>query len=192
MRWISALILRLAGWRTVYAPMPGPKAVVIVFPHTSNWNFPLGLLFKFKHRMPLKWAGKDTLFRWPLRRIFIALGGVPINRRERTGRVSQLLASFARSERSSCALPRKARGQRARTGKPVSIAWHWRPSCRSAWLSSTMAASGSASSAGSRCPATRPPIWHCSAPITPARFRAIPTRPAKSVSRPNAAAANLQ
>ena len=99
MRWISALILGLAGWRTVYAAPPGPKAVVIVYPHTSNWDFALGLLFKFKHRMPLKWAGKDTLFRWPLRPLFIALGGVPINRRERTGMVKQLLESFAGSER---------------------------------------------------------------------------------------------
>ena len=99
MRGISAFILRLAGWRTVYAAPPGPKAVIIVYPHTSNWDFPLGLLFKFKHRMPLKWAGKDTLFRWPLRRFFIALGGVPINRRERTGMVSQLQETFARSER---------------------------------------------------------------------------------------------
>jgi 1-acyl-sn-glycerol-3-phosphate acyltransferase len=99
MRRFSALVFRLAGWRTFYAAPPGPKAVVIVYPHTSNWDFALGLLFKFKHRMPLKWAGKDTLFRWPFKRFFIALGGVPINRRERTGMVIQLLESFAQSER---------------------------------------------------------------------------------------------
>ena len=96
-RSLAGLILRLIGWRTVFAAPPGPKSVVLVYPHTSNWDFPLGVLFKARHRMPFSWAGKDTLFRWPLRTLFLWLGGVPINRRERTGMISQLTAVFARS-----------------------------------------------------------------------------------------------
>lgn len=98
MRWLAAPLLRLAGWRSVYAPPPGPKSVIIVYPHTSNWDFPLGVLFSSKHDLNIKWAGKDTLFSWPLRRFFLWLGGVPINRRERTGMIGQLADAFAQNE----------------------------------------------------------------------------------------------
>ena len=98
MRWLAALVLRLAGWRSVYAPPPGPKSVILVYPHTSNWDFPLGVLFSSSHRLNINWAGKDTLFRWPLRRLFLWLGGVPINRRERTGMIGQLAEAFAQNE----------------------------------------------------------------------------------------------
>ncbi|MBL0167261.1 MAG: 1-acyl-sn-glycerol-3-phosphate acyltransferase [Propionivibrio sp.] len=95
---MATLILRLIGWRTVFVPPPGPKSVVLVYPHTSNWDFPLGVLFKARHRMILNWAGKDSLFRWPLKGFFIWLGGVPINRRESTGMIRQLIDIFAQSE----------------------------------------------------------------------------------------------
>ena len=92
---LAAFILELLGWHTVYAPPPGPKSVVIVYRHTSNWDFPIGVLFRAKHRMTASWAGKDTLLRWPLKALFLRLGGVPINRREHTGMVDQLVTAFA-------------------------------------------------------------------------------------------------
>ena len=82
---IASFLLRLIGWTTVYVPPPGPKSVIVVYPHTSNWDFPLGMLFRFRHGIFIHWAAKDSLFRWPIRRLFLRLGGVPINRRERIG-----------------------------------------------------------------------------------------------------------
>lgn len=98
MRWLATIILRLTGWRTVFSPPPGPKSVVLVYPHTSNWDFPLGLLFNARHPIFIHWAGKDSLFRWPLGGVFRALGGVAINRREPTGMVGQLARTFAQRE----------------------------------------------------------------------------------------------
>ncbi len=98
MHRLAALVLRLLGWQSVYTPPPGPKSVVLVYPHTSNWDFPLGVLFKAKHRVSINWAGKDTLFRWPLKGLLLWLGGVPINRRERSGTIRQLVDAFGRSE----------------------------------------------------------------------------------------------
>ena len=98
LRGLATLILRLIGWTSVYTPPPGPKSVVIVYPHTSNWDFPLGLLFRYRHGVFMHWAGKDSLFRWPMRALFLRLGGVPINRRERTGMIAQLSAAFERNE----------------------------------------------------------------------------------------------
>lgn len=114
---LCSIVLRLIGWRTIFVPPPGPKSVVLVYPHTSNWDFPIGLLFRFRHGMAIHWAGKDTLFCWPLRGIFLRLGGVPINRRERTGMIGQLTDVFARAESFHlCITPE---GTRARTD-------HWK------------------------------------------------------------------
>jgi 1-acyl-sn-glycerol-3-phosphate acyltransferase len=94
-RALSAALLRLFGWRMVYAPPPVAKAVIIIYPHTSNWDFPLGLLFRYASGMPIHWVGKDTLFRWPFAALFHRLGGIPVNRRERTGFVANMTNEFA-------------------------------------------------------------------------------------------------
>ena len=114
---LAGLLLRLFGWRSVFTAPPGPKSVVLVYPHTSNWDFPLGVLFKAEHRFAIHWAGKDSLFRWPLRGVFLWLGGVPINRRERTGMIAQLAEAFAR--RASFHLCIAPEGTRSKTD-------HWK------------------------------------------------------------------
>jgi 1-acyl-sn-glycerol-3-phosphate acyltransferase len=98
MRLLATFIYRLIGWRSIFVPPPGPKSVLLVYPHTSNWDFPLGVLFNARHPIFIHWAGKDSLFRWPMGSIFRFLGGVAINRRENTGMVGQLVKVFAESE----------------------------------------------------------------------------------------------
>jgi 1-acyl-sn-glycerol-3-phosphate acyltransferase len=87
-------LLRIFGWRSVLVWPPAPKGIIVVYPHTSNWDFIVGILFKIGAGLPAHWMGKDTLFRWPLRRLFLRMGGIPINRRERSGFVGTLLAQF--------------------------------------------------------------------------------------------------
>jgi 1-acyl-sn-glycerol-3-phosphate acyltransferase len=71
---------------------------VLVYPHTSNWDFVVGMLFRVGSGLPVHWMGKDSMFRWPFRGLLRSLGGVPINRRERQGVVGALQAEFARSD----------------------------------------------------------------------------------------------
>jgi 1-acyl-sn-glycerol-3-phosphate acyltransferase len=114
--WAGAL-LRAFGWRAVFAPLPGPKGIVVLYPHTSNWDFIVGVLYKLSFRLKVQWVGKDSLFRWPLRRLFVGLGGIPVNRRERSGVVAALLAQFA--QRDWMWLVVAPEGTRARTD-------HWK------------------------------------------------------------------
>ncbi|MBZ0284555.1 MAG: glycerol acyltransferase, partial [Anaerolineae bacterium] len=51
-------LLRLFGWRVVFVPPPAPKAVVIVYPHTSNWDFPIGVLARAVIAIPIGFIGK--------------------------------------------------------------------------------------------------------------------------------------
>ena len=91
-------LLRSFGWRSVLVWPSASKGIIVVYPHTSNWDFIIGVLYKVGAGLPARWMGKDTLFRWPLRRLFLRLGGIPINRRERSGLVGTLLAEFDRHE----------------------------------------------------------------------------------------------
>ena len=39
-------LLNLAGWQVRFKPLPGPHGIAVVYPHTSNWDFLIGLLGK--------------------------------------------------------------------------------------------------------------------------------------------------
>ena len=87
---VCAGILRACGWTVIFRWPPVPKCVVIFYPHTSNWDFIWGVLAYLSLGWKIHWCGKDTWFWWPLGILGRALGGIPVNRRERTGFVDQL------------------------------------------------------------------------------------------------------
>lgn len=96
---LARLVLRLCGW-TVETPAPeAPKYVLVVAPHTSNWDFPWGYLGKVTLGLHLNWMGKHTLFRWPYGWFMRWLGGIPVDRRGRHNLSQQMAAVFARRER---------------------------------------------------------------------------------------------
>lgn len=95
---LSRTLLQRTGWRLAFEPLPGPKGLIVVYPHTSNWDFIIGVLYKFAVGLPAHWVGKDTLFRWPVAGLFRRIGGIPVNRRERSGFVQSLLDAFASRE----------------------------------------------------------------------------------------------
>ncbi len=95
----ARLALRLLGWTLDVALPPQPKGVVIVYPHTSNWDFVIGYLAKVAAGLQLQFIGKDSLFRWPLGPVFRRMGGIPVRRGARAGFVDQLAREFAARER---------------------------------------------------------------------------------------------
>ena len=84
------------GWRLIMDVPAVDKAVIVFYPHTSNWDFVIGLLARAALGVSVTWAGKDDLFRWPFTGMWTRLGGIPVNRRERTGFVAQMAAEFSR------------------------------------------------------------------------------------------------
>ena len=83
-RRLSLWILKLFGWTTVHNLPSEKRYVVIAAPHTSNWDFPIGLLYTFTAGVPFKYMGKDALFKWPQKYLFKALGGIPVDRKNKT------------------------------------------------------------------------------------------------------------
>ena len=99
LRGAARQLLKLTGWKLIDLPERPAKAVVIGYPHTSNWDFPMALLGLAALALDIRWAGKDTMFagwRGPIMRF---LGGVPVNRRERTGFVQRIADEFRSHER---------------------------------------------------------------------------------------------
>jgi 1-acyl-sn-glycerol-3-phosphate acyltransferase len=87
-------MLGLFGWRVHFAGLPGPRGVIIVYPHTSNWDFIIGLLAKWAIGVPLRWLGKEALFRGVcgavLGPFLRAWGGEPVERGASTGAITRL------------------------------------------------------------------------------------------------------
>lgn len=91
-------VLRIAGWTCIDLVSRPERAVLIGYPHTSNWDFPIGVLAMAALGLNARWVGKDSLFRGPMGPVMRWLGGIPVNRRERTGFVERVAYQLRQSE----------------------------------------------------------------------------------------------
>lgn len=98
LHWIGCLVSWMTGWRGVGDLPNVQKYVIIVAPHTSNWDLPVCILLSFLLRVRGYWFGKHTIFRPPLGWILRAYGGIPIDRRAHHSVVHQAAALFAAHE----------------------------------------------------------------------------------------------
>lgn len=97
-RFLGRSLMRLWHWQ-IEGRFPNvPKAVLVVAPHTTNWDFLVCMLGMFALGLRINWLGKHTLFRWPLRPLMFWLGGIPVRRNSRSGTVARLVETFEQRE----------------------------------------------------------------------------------------------
>ena len=96
---LGSLVLSMMGWRIDGIFPDHPKMVVIVAPHTSNWDFPVGLAARYALQLDASFLGKHTLFRPPLGWFMRRWGGIPVDRTSSHDVVSQSVDSFAARSR---------------------------------------------------------------------------------------------
>jgi len=101
---IARALMLLTGWRFEGTFPNLPKFVLIVAPHTSNWDFPIGLMAMFGLGIRGTFLGKDSLFKPPFGFFFRWLGGVPVDRSSSNNVVEQSIAYFTTRERIILAL----------------------------------------------------------------------------------------
>ncbi len=76
--------------------LPSLQGVAIVYPHTSNWDFVIGMLAKWSVGFPVTFWGKDSLFKLPLFGRWLRwLGGRPVERDAPNGIVGQMVRELA-------------------------------------------------------------------------------------------------
>ena len=98
------LALRVLGWRIEGAIPDVPKLVIAVAPHTSNWDFVVGVAAMFALDLRLSFLGKHTLFRGPFDALLRWMGGIPVDRASPHGVVAECVRAFAASDRRVLAL----------------------------------------------------------------------------------------
>jgi len=50
--------------------------IIVVAPHTSNWDFPFGILLRIIRNVDVKFIGKSSLFRPPFGRLLGPWGAI--------------------------------------------------------------------------------------------------------------------
>lgn len=98
-RRLGTAWLRMTGWRLTGEFPDVPKAVIVVAPHSSNWDGFHGLAMKQVVGIDIAFLAKKQLFWWPLGPILRAAGAVPIDRGASGDLVDQAVQQFAQHER---------------------------------------------------------------------------------------------
>lgn len=116
---VGRTALARLGWRVEGAIPNLPKFVIAVAPHTSNWDFAVGVATMFALDLKIAFLGKHTIFRWPFGSALRWLGGIPVDRSSSHGIVADSVRAFDNSDRLVLAIApegTRKRVERFRTG----------------------------------------------------------------------------
>ncbi len=83
-------LLNLFGWTVRCKPLPGPHGVVIIYPHTSRWDYLVGLLAKVAVGLPFHWLARESLMTGWRGRLLARWGALPVQRHAPGGATAQL------------------------------------------------------------------------------------------------------
>ena len=82
MRKFLKFLLKLAGWKIdEFVPQGVDKCVVVMGPHTSNWDFIIGRITFANYGVNAKFLIKKELFFFPMGLILKKMGGIPVDRK---------------------------------------------------------------------------------------------------------------
>jgi 1-acyl-sn-glycerol-3-phosphate acyltransferase len=108
-------ILSTLGW-TISGPVPeDKKCIIIVAPHTSNFDFILGMIANFATGLKANFLGKAILFQPPWGWLFYKMGGYPIKRSNRYNQVDYIVKIINKEDRFILGIAPE--GSRSNTGE---------------------------------------------------------------------------
>lgn len=115
---LAGRILKLFGWKVSITVPEVPKCIICVAPHTSNWDFIIAELAYTSVGRKAGFLMKSQWFFWPLGCFFRAIGGIPVERKNKKVSLTEVVTEkFLHSERLHLAITPE--GTRSRTSK-----WH--------------------------------------------------------------------
>jgi len=107
------ILFKIFKWKIVGDfPKDISKFVIIGAPHTSNYDFIIGLLVKTVKKLKTNFLAKASLFIFPLGYFFRSVGGVPINRKKNKNVVEATVSEF--NERSAFVIAISPEGTRSK------------------------------------------------------------------------------
>ena len=100
MRRFAWFLLRLLGWKVDKTiPKNIDKCVVVMGPHTSNWDFIIGRLAFRYYSVPARFLIKKEAFVFPLGPILKWMGGIPVDRKKNNNITEYAVQLFNENER---------------------------------------------------------------------------------------------
>jgi 1-acyl-sn-glycerol-3-phosphate acyltransferase len=99
LKYIFKVVFWALGWKVIGdVPRNVKKYIIIAAPHTSNWDFIIGVTVRSIMGFDSKFLGKKSLFRKPFGGLFRWLGGYPVDRSQRRNLVDQVVEIFNNHE----------------------------------------------------------------------------------------------
>ncbi|NKF52069.1 acyltransferase [Shewanella sp. WXL01] len=101
---LSRFILKLMGWRFEGELDADKPCIMAVGPHTSNWDFIIGILGRSALGVRIHFLGKHQLFIPPWGWLFRAMGGSPVDRRKHNNLVDAVAQLYQQHDNYKLAL----------------------------------------------------------------------------------------
>lgn len=116
---IWGLALKMFGWRVRITAPVRDKCVICVAPHTTNWDFIVGLAAYHSLGRKANFLMKKFWFFFPLKYLLRYFGGIPVESSKKTGKslVAQIIDDFKTRDYMNLAVTPE--GTRSRVEK-----WH--------------------------------------------------------------------
>jgi len=112
---LGRTLLKLIGWR-IEGHLPNEKKIIIALaPHTSNWDFVVAMFGILAMGVKVSFLMKKEAFVWPFRKLFLSLGGIPLDRRATENTVEQIKRWYDTRDKVCVAIAPE--GTRAKVGK---------------------------------------------------------------------------
>ena len=81
MKLLYSLFLKIGGWEIIGDyPHDVPKKIIVAGPHTSFFDFFVGISLRGVMGFDAKYIGKDSLFKPPFGWFMKLMGGIPVDR----------------------------------------------------------------------------------------------------------------
>ena len=99
MRKFAMTLLHWFGWEIDKTTPDGVnKCVIVMGPHTSNWDFIIGKLAMYSYGIHTKILIKKEAFFFPIGYFLKLMGGIPVDRKKKTNITDQAVEYFNNSE----------------------------------------------------------------------------------------------
>lgn len=84
------ILYRWMGFSEVVTETRPEKYIIVMAPHTSNWDFVVGTLYARAEGFHCNFLIKKEWFFWPMGILMRKLGGIPVYRDKKTGSTERL------------------------------------------------------------------------------------------------------
>jgi|TARA_B100000795_G_scaffold57875_1_gene38362 1-acyl-sn-glycerol-3-phosphate acyltransferase len=89
--YVGTCLLSVTGWKVTGQIPDMKKLLVILAPHTSNWDFVYGMAMVLSLKIKIYWLGKHSIFKKGVTRLLKSLGGIPVNRNDSKNIINDVL-----------------------------------------------------------------------------------------------------